>query len=144
LDLEIELNRISQRHVSDGDAMTWFRNFSVADQRDVLRVLIYMVLQTRATPADVAHAIDEAELKHTLTPCVMLSRGALNVQLSKAIQLPESELGALFMLLIVLFRIADRRRQLQCGDNCKHWWHRNLGDNDVVDDVRQRYREGVL
>ena len=144
LDIEIELNRISQRYISEEDGLNWFESFAEASQREILRILIHAVLQAHVTPADVVSAIQETGLRPTCAPCALLMRGAVNIQLAKAVQLPKEELGRLFKLLIGMLRIADSRRRLTCGSECKHWWHMNLRDPEIILEIKKRYCEGIL
>jgi len=104
MEIEIELNRISQGYTSGGEGLKWFGNFAESSKRDILRVLVHMALQARARSEDVSIAIQQTGLKPTCTLFAMLARGAINIQLAKAVQLPQEELGRLFELLIRLMR----------------------------------------
>jgi hypothetical protein len=144
LETEITLNRIAQGHVLPPIGIEWFETFHEAEQRGVLRILVHMVLQAGGSSQDVAAAIEEAGLKTTYTSCVLLTNGALNVQLAKAVQLPRNELTKLFSLLIALLKIADNRRRMHCRERCRHWWHWDLADEGVIDEIRREHSRGAL
>jgi hypothetical protein len=95
-------------------------------------------MQASPRQEDTIAAISEAQLKRTLTPCVLITKPNLNVQLAKLATLPEFELSRVFRLLIKLLGIADnKRRQEEPLDTINHWWHRDLGDPEVVNDIKQ-------
>ena len=139
VDRLIMLNRLAQGHVSVRYGVEWFSDHSEVDQREILRLLVHASLQSGATAADVPAAIERAELKRTFTPCVQLLKGQLNIQLSKVVRLPMQELEKSFKLLLSLLAISDRRRREKCGNKCSHWWHRDLRDVHVIEEVREQY-----
>ncbi|MDX3966548.1 MAG: DUF5958 family protein [Bradyrhizobium sp.] len=144
LDEEILLNQLAQGIASDAEGEAWFGAHSEDNKRRLLRGLNGFILQARPKPEDVAAAIAESRLKPTLTPCVLIAMPNLRVQLAKVATLPEFELPRVFLLLIKLLAAADgRRRKEQPLDLVNHWWHRDLSDPDVVNDIK-RTREAWL
>jgi len=52
-------------------------------------------------------------------------------------ELPLDEQVGAFGLLLALLAVADARgRQTRCGEDCGHWWHQDLRDTEVVQDMR--------
>ena len=145
IDEEILLNQLAQGLV---DLESGLRRFCALDgdkKQELLRNLSVMTQQAGARFEDVPLAIEKAKLKATYTPCVQLTSGsALKEQLSRALQLPTSEYEKLFRLLLALLQIADNRRQQKCGQNCSHWWHRNLADTMTLASIREEYAKGNL
>lgn len=93
-------------------------------KRQVIRELAYYILQAKATQEEVEAGIRLAGVKSTATPAVLLSRGLLREQLAKVGNLPESEMGKSFRILISLLSVADaRRRRVECANGCQHPWH---------------------
>ncbi|MBH5368672.1 DUF5958 family protein [Bradyrhizobium glycinis] len=138
VDEEILLNQLAQEIVSSSEGEAWFGAQSEDDKRRLLRGLNNFILQARPKPEDVAVAIAESQLKPTLTPYVLIAMPNLRVQLAKLATLPEFELPRAFRLLIKLLAAADgRRRKEQPLDLINHWWHRDLSDPDVVNDIKR-------
>lgn len=103
------------------------------------------ILQAKPKPEDVTAAIAESQLKPTLTPCVLIAKPNLRVQLARLATLPEFELLRVFRLLIKLLAAADgRRRKEQPLDHTNHWWHRDLSDPDVVNHIKRTRDAGLL
>ena len=133
---EIFINQIIQGIKSFNEGVNWFEMFDDKIKLDILRGLNYMMLQSGAQDSDVDLAIFESKLKPTYTPCVLLKKGRLNDQSWKILNLPASEYRKSFILFLIIFKIADeRRRNLLCKGNCSHWWHKDLSDKKVVDEI---------
>ena len=121
---KVRLNRLAQSLEGMGSGETWFRSCSSEKSRELLWALGSYVQQSGAVPADLGTAIEKAKLKATHTPCVLLSKGPLKIQLAKGLALPASEHVKVFRLLVALLGIADgRRRREKCSGGCDHWWH---------------------
>ena len=129
------LNQVAQNVVPLDDAKREFRKLDPSARSGVMHRLYLMAHQSHPLPDEVSLAIDQSGLKPTFTPCVMLSDGKIESQLSRVAKLPDDELDKSFLLLITLFQIADKRRRADCGDECQHWWHQDLSDDAVVREV---------
>ncbi|MGL5058729.1 MAG: DUF5958 family protein [Microcoleus sp.] len=137
---EITLNRIQQELISPEDAKNWFLSFPTEYQQEILQRLCYMAIQARARDEDVSLAVIKSKLRPTYTPCVLLSKGRLKEQMAKVLKLPPSEFLKSFVLLVNLLAIADARRYSKdCQDGCSHWWHRDLSDRQVLDEIRREF-----
>ena len=142
---EILLNQLAQGIASDAEGEAWFSAQSGDNKRRLLRGLGNFILQAGPKPEDAAIAIAESQLKPTLTPCVLIAMPNLRVQLAKVATLPEFELPRVFRLLIKLLAAADgRRRKEQPPDLVNHWWHRDLSDPDVVNDIKRKRGAALL
>ncbi|QDT26447.1 hypothetical protein Enr10x_17510 [Gimesia panareensis] len=139
LDNEIKLNQIRQGVIVDAEGEAWFAGLEAAEQKSVLYQLNYICMQAGPTPADVLPAIEHAGLKPTFTPCVMLQHGKLREASSRALQLPSAEYLKLFRLLMALFKIADQRRRELCGTHCRHWWHQDLSNEEILLSIREQH-----
>ncbi|XLZ68563.1 DUF5958 family protein [Massilia sp. SR12] len=122
---ELQLNRIAQGQVSDGDGYSWFESQLKEEQTHTLGVLARLCQQAHPLAMEVPQAIWHAGLKRSFTPCVLLESAIRpELALNKIIALPVVEYEKAFRLLIALFRIADtRRRATHCKDGCAHAWH---------------------
>ncbi|MCW6052758.1 DUF5958 family protein [Lyngbya sp. CCAP 1446/10] len=142
---EIAINQIQQELISQQDATNWFLSFPTETQQDILQRLSYMALQAGARETDVSLAIAKSKFRPTYTPCVLLSKGRLKEQMAKLLKLPDSEFIKAFFLLISLLAIADARRYSKyCQDGCSHWWHRDLSDRNVLDEIRHEFEQTIL
>jgi hypothetical protein len=92
------------------------------------------------TSTHVEEAIRSSGLRVTYTPCVLMLRKPPPEALSKIGNLPDAERQKSFRLLISILGVADSERRAGCGDNCAHWWNRDLRDEAVV---RQILAEGA-
>ena len=118
------LNQLAQGLLKIEDGVAEFVNEDADRRRATLRKLIAFALQAGVKPADTRPGIERAGIKATDTPSVLISKGAIQVQLAKIANLPESESVKSFRLLVALFAIADeRRRNEKCLNGCSHWWH---------------------
>lgn len=142
---EIKINQIQQELISQEDAKNWFLSFPTAYQQEILQWLSYMVLQAGAREEDVSLAIAKSKLRPTYTPCVLLTRGRLKEQMAKLLKLPPSESIKTFFLLMSLLAIADARRYCKyCHYGCSHWWHRDLSDRKILDEIWREFQQSIL
>jgi len=142
---EITINQIQQELISQEDAKNWFLSFPTEYQQEILQRLSYMTLQAGAREEDVSLAIAKSKLCPTYTPCVLLSKGRLKEQMAKLLKLPASESIKTFFLLMSLLAIADARRYSKyCQNGCSHWWHRDLSDRKVLDEIQRDFQQSIL
>lgn len=137
-DEEILLNQLAQGIVSDSEGDAWFQAQNGDCKRRLLLGLNVLILQASPREEDAAVAISEARLKETLTPSVLIMKPDLRIQLAKLVRLPEPELPRVFRLLIKLLAVVDnRRRREKPLDLVNHWWHRDLRDPKVANDIKR-------
>ncbi len=128
----IFLNQAAQGLASLKEAEDWFLKRSKDNRKRILRELSIMALQAGFVPGDVESVVESFDLERTFTPCVLLSSGLPKIQVGKALMLPEVEAVKTFRLLLGLLSVADQRRRVRCGKDCRHWWHRDLSDESTV------------
>jgi hypothetical protein len=142
IDHAILINQMAQGIVAIGDGERWFSAFNLEFKRSMLREINAMILQAHPALEDPVSAIAASGLKETLTPCVLLAKPGIKVQLAKLANLPESELTNVLKLLVRLLGIADMRRlEMRQIDTVNHWWHRDLRNPQVVAEIREHYRK---
>jgi hypothetical protein len=135
----IFLNQLAQGIASFSDGDTWFRMHTEDEKRRILLGLNVLILQSGPRKEDASDAIADAQLSRTLTPCVMIMKSELRTQFAKVAWLPEPELPQVFLLLIKLLGVADTRRRAEKPlDLVNHWWHRDLSDPQVVEEIRRK------
>ena len=138
VDEEILLNQLAQGILSDSEGDAWFQAQNEDGKRRLLLGLNVLISQASPRQEDAAVAISEARLKPTLTASVLITKPDLKVQLAKLVRLPEPELPRVFKLLVKLLAVADnRRRREKPLDLVNHWWHRDLRDPTVVNDIKR-------
>ncbi|NKC16808.1 MAG: hypothetical protein GKR94_32830 [Gammaproteobacteria bacterium] len=144
LEIEIYLNQLAQGIKSVNKAVEWFVDLADNFQLDVLTKLAFFILQAGGLGRDVEEAIFLSGLRKTYTPCQLLLKAQrdepegnilLKQVLTKAINLPENERQKSFRLLLALFSIADKRKRSRGLDPDKYWWHRDLSDDVIVDEI---------
>lgn len=129
------LNRIAQGIQPLSDALTALQAADSKARAIFWRAIRRMVDPAAPTCENAAEAIAESNLDTACAPCVLLSEGPEPTAINSMCQLPEQEHERTLGLLITLFRIADvrRRKEQECGDTCKHWWHGDLSDPKKLD-----------
>lgn len=141
---DIFLNQIAQEVVTIEQGLQWFKNLQEDQQREIFRDLVFIICQAKAKPVDAENAVARSGLSPTFTPCVLLFKAmkeqpyassVLEQALWKIMGLPENEREKSFRLFIALFQVADARRRERNFDPERHWWHRDLSDEQVVADL---------
>lgn len=119
LELDIYLNQLAQGVKPLPAAEQWFLQLPEQAQVDALRRLASHAMQAGAVGGNVDAAVSASGLKSSYTPCSMLAAhtkdqkasSALRVAVSRVIALPAPERRKIFLLLIALLCVADRRRR---------------------------------
>ncbi|GAB6098008.1 hypothetical protein JCM14469_42620 [Desulfatiferula olefinivorans] len=121
------LNSLAQGIRPIREGTDWFETLSFEKQLEILREISVYAQQAGVRESDVQNAIYKSGLKSTYTPCILVSKGNLKVQLAKVLNLPKVEYIKVFILLLSLLSVADERRMNnQCKDGCSHWWHQDI------------------
>ena len=97
----IELNFLALHNSETAD--DWFDSLEDSKKTAVLGELSTIAVQAGASTDDVDQAIKLAKLRRTFTPCVLLAKGRLRIQISKVLELPNSERLKSFRLLLALY-----------------------------------------
>ncbi len=137
----IFLNQVAQGVYPMEELTKWFEPMSEDRQILALKEVAHMIQQAKILPEDGDSAVKESGLKPTFTPCILLGKGANSVQVNRIVMLPKAERTKSLILLMYLFRVADRRRRAQEPyDEERHWWHRDLSKPEIVEEVRLLHR----
>jgi hypothetical protein len=131
----ILLNQVAQSVRRFDDITRELAIISETERVEWLSDLIFAVGQSHPTPADVEAALAASGLKLTYTPCVLLRSKPLRDALAKIRQLPTDETEKSFRALTSVLSVSDARRRVACGSGCQHWWHKDLGDVRVVNEL---------
>lgn len=125
--------------------LEWFESSSSERKLEVLRYLVSLCKQARATNDEGQEAILASSLNPRRSASVLLAKGTNNEILNKLSTLRNADGVDAFILLLHLLRIADERRKAaETPTSCNHWWHRDLGDPVVLDEIKRAYRNGSL
>lgn len=144
IDEEIFLNQLSRKIVAKSDGIEWFTVHGEEGKRRIILGLNFLIVQARPRPSDSLLAVEKSGFRKTLSPCLLLVKQPLKIQLAKMAWLPERELESVFCLLIELLSIADERRRIEEPlDLINHWWHRDLSDQQVIEDIRRNYNNSA-
>lgn len=150
--IDIALNQVSQQVLSKEEVIDWFNAQVYVDQRQILSELVFLTLQSGVIGEDVEKAIAWANLRPTLTPCVMMltaaklnpkGSSAISSQAYRLLDLPEAEMRKSFLLLLGLFCVGVNRHRTRAFNPTKYWWHRDLSDHHVVTKVIQEFEKHV-
>jgi len=145
IDELIFLNQAAQGLHSLEKIDGWFLKQSSEYQRRVLVELGNMIQHARPLPEDGPQAVVESGLKHSYTPCVLLSKGANKMQINRIVSLSNEELNKSLHLLLKLFSIADKRRRGAETEGIeRHWWHQDLSNPSIIKSIRSRATRGEI
>lgn len=129
------MNQVAQGIRPFAEISEALEGLSDASQREWLGDLIFAVGQAHPTSRQIEEAIAGAAIRRTYTPCVLVLRKPLREALHKIQGLPVQERCKSFHLLTAILGVADSQRRLACGACCGHWWHRDLRDENVVNQI---------
>ncbi len=116
--------------------VAWFEQFHQPTRQDALQKLYFFVAQSHPRPEEAEAAVANSGLKRSLTPCQLMLRTDLGERRFGTMKrLPEHDQVRVFTLFALVLGLADKRRREACGANCGHWWHRDLADEQVVDEL---------
>ena len=135
LEYEILINKYGQEIIDNKSILTLFESFEFEDQKDFLKEILFLVIQSKPQQEDIDSAIIDSELKHTFTPCIILKKGISNSNLEKLINLPQNEFKKVVTLLLSLFKIAYKRGFIIEKNNPHKWWYWDLSVADNVNKV---------
>jgi hypothetical protein len=145
LEDDIFVNQWVQGVQSTPDVLHWFESSPTERQLEILRRLVALCKQARASGRDGVDAISSSALNPRRSACVLLSKGASVEILNKLSALKRADGVDALVLLLHLLKFADERRRAgEISGSCSHWWHRDLGDPKVLDEIRKAYSQGSL
>ena len=121
---------------------SWFEVSTDRRKADILEHLVELCEQARAKPEDGISAIRNSGLNPRRSAGVILSRGATRAAFRTLEKLKKADGNDAFVLLLHLLRVADIRRKAgESPGTCKHWWHLDLGNPEVVKELRQTHEK---
>jgi hypothetical protein len=122
---EIIINKISQDKIGFDDGLAWFDKLDLVNQKEIIQKLIYFIQQSHPDKESIDLGLEIAPIKKTMTPVILLkTQEHYNLALNKIADLPDSEIRKSFIVLISVFKIADKRRgDIWCKNGCTHDWH---------------------
>ncbi|HYE68779.1 MAG TPA: DUF5958 family protein [Anaerovoracaceae bacterium] len=137
----ILLNQYVQGVVKRLEIVNWFSSLPEDDKRSVVKSVWLLAVQAQIVEDDIPTVTLEAGLKPTHTPVVMLSKG--NESLHKRgyglSRLSGVVLNQAFLLVLESFALAERRRKEKEGsEECNHWWHKNLADENIIKEILEK------
>ena len=145
LEDDILVNQWVQNVQTTPVILDWFESGSSERKLEILRYLASLCKQARATNVEGQQAISASALNPRRSAGVLLAKGANTEILNKLSTLRNADGVDAFILLLYLLRIADKRRKAaETPASCNHWWHRDLGDPIVLDEIKRAYRNGSL
>jgi hypothetical protein len=145
LEDDILINQWVQEIKATSVLVEWFESGTPDRRLELLRHLLNLCNQARVREEDSQMALVASKLNPRRSAGVILSKGATKSVLHKLSTLRKMDGGDAFVLLLHLLKIADERRRAAEGPGpCHHWWHRDLGDDAVVEAIRREYAAGRL
>lgn len=145
LEDDILVNQWVQGVQQDSVLLEWFDSSSTVRQSEILRYLVSLCKQARATGEDGFQAVSASALNPRRSASVLLAKGASVEILNKLSSLKKSDGRDALVLLLHLLRVADERRKIgESPGSCNHWWHRDLSDDIVLSAIRREHASGKL
>jgi hypothetical protein len=146
LDECILVNQWVQGIVPTFRLVEWFETSSDDGKSEILRQMMELCRQAKAAGDDGSKAVAASGINPRRTTSVLLSLGTTVERLHQVVGLTKSyDRSDAFVLLLHLLKVADdRRRANEAPGLCTHWWHRDLGNPRIVEDIRKAYSTGRL
>ncbi|MGX5854433.1 DUF5958 family protein [Dyadobacter jiangsuensis] len=132
LEEEILINQFGQDVFNSDRLLERFSKFDEPQKRDHLNGLWLLLSQSKPLDSDISHAMADARLKPTYTPCVVLLKHGIKLGFRKLMDLPANELDKVYRLCLFLFRIAYQRRFQQERNGTTKWWYSDLSTEENV------------
>ena len=138
-EIEILINKYGQGLIPLIVLQEKFEAYSLCQKRSFLQEMSFLIIQSKPKEEDVDLAIKKEKLKSGYTPCVLLKKGISSYNLERVINLPENEMGKIFILFMGIFKIAYSRRFKEEMNNINKWWYWDLSDNSNVERILEGY-----
>ncbi|WP_314271328.1 DUF5958 family protein [Capnocytophaga sputigena] len=135
IEMEILINKYGQGLIPLIVLQEKFDAYSLCQKRSFLQEMSFLIIQSKPKEEDVDLAIKKEKLKSGYTPCVLLKKGISSYNLERVINLPENEMGKIFILFMGIFKIAYIRRFKEEMNNINKWWYWDLSDNSNVERI---------
>jgi hypothetical protein len=139
----ILINKWSQGVIEDRVILDFIAEKSKDDLVSFLVSCGELARQASACSADAEEAIKQVPFKRTRSACVILGKGVSMQTYRKLEALKFNDGKDAALLLLFLFKNADKRRR-EKDQVDHHWWHRDLSDPVVVAKIKNDYEAGVL
>ncbi len=135
----ILLNQYAQGLIDSDIIVDYFLKLDIFDKRNYLNEIKALIFQNKSIKSDVPTAIIESNLKPTFTPCVLILKGELNIQLRKIINMPEQEMKKSLLLILGLFKVSYLRNFSLEKDNPNKWWYWDLSDRGKINNILEMF-----
>lgn len=139
----IRVNQLVREKTDYEGFLAWYENLSLLERIALMRALndfAGQALFPKPPPYEEALADAGLSAQNPLVERAKLFRTGLSLELRMLLddwllQLTDEERLVVFRFFVYLFGTAERK--VKCGGDCNHWWHRDLMDARVVDDLLQ-------
>lgn len=136
---EIFLNQFSQNLHSLDEMNRWFESYDLLNKRDIISNLLNMVIQAHPCYDDIAISATQIKKDKSTSAIMLLNRNKPFGKYGYLIcDLPEKELiNGFDILLLTLSKADNKRKQLENSNECCHWWHKDLSNQDYLETLRK-------
>lgn len=139
IDEQITLNQFSQEIYTLEEMNCWFEKYDLSNKRDILGNLLNMVIQAHPTYDEIESSASSLRKEKTTSAVMLMNKNKpFNKFGYKICDLPEKELLNGFDILLSTLAKADNRRKNDENPNeCNHWWHKDLSNENYLKILRQ-------
>jgi hypothetical protein len=142
----IRMNQLVRTRIDFDGFRSWYESLPPTGQRELTWMLCEFAHQAGVNHARFAEAVELAGMpadhplvERVVSYCAPLweRRGGSLLELHEwAEHLPDAERDVAFRLFVFLFGVAEGRVcRAEIEECCNHWWHRDLLDERVVQDL---------
>ena len=134
----IFLNKYAQHVVDKSEILNWFESLDMTERSLAVKEVWILATQAHISEDDIDAIAEKAGLKSTHTPVVMLKKATLPLKQRgfELANLKGTLLKQAFCLVVEWFAFAEeRRKDNEIEETCNHWWHRDLSDARIVDEI---------
>ncbi len=138
----IKANQLIRRGVNSDDFKTWYEELDLGQKRALTYTLCEFAHQSGVND-DIYKEVAQISGFTTSHPAVSKASSFRRGEHPDMIQLyfwimqlPEVELYPVFQWFVLLFGVAEGRvYRAESKESCNHWWHRDLLDERIVQDL---------
>jgi hypothetical protein len=138
---EIFINQFTQKINNLDEMNKWFFSHYLEEKRNIVKLLINLVIQAHPTYDEIKESADLLQKSSSPSAIKLLNKNKpFNKFGHELSNLPEKELLNAFDILLLTLSSADnRRKEEEDPENCNHWWHKDLSNNEYLDSLIKLY-----
>lgn len=134
---EILMNKLIRNGIKFDKFLCWYNKLNIEQQSALVATLFEFAYQSGVTDSVINRALEESEVSKSepLIQSVLTFKTDLDGIEEWYLQLTEINRSVVFKFAVYYFGVAENNvfiHMCSKSDNCDHWWHRNILDDNIV------------